>query len=233
MRPARASRRLLRQPIVRRRPCRGSSLIGPPGPVNVTPLKGSRGSSLNQSCRTSGEDSRTASAAGAERISLRCADNSAEEKQTAATTSQHRVARLIFVVTNSPGAVRLQRWAWRLRTPGRRTSRCAVREHEEAHGRGLRARLMSRSTSSRLCRELRHTRSGCRRAGTASLGPRGHVTTRPPAAPGRAQLYQFSTRANTSGATIVASDSMMNFGVLTASLPQVIFSLGSAPEYEP
>ena len=53
------------------------------------------------------------------------------------------------------------------------------------------------------------------------------------AAAPRAQPYQFSTRANTSGATMVASDSMMNFGVFTASLPQVIFSLGSAPEYEP
>ena len=54
-----------------------------------------------------------------------------------------------------------------------------------------------------------------------------------PPRPDERQLYQFSTRAKTSGATIVASDSMMNFGVFTASLPQVIFSLGSAPEYEP
>jgi hypothetical protein len=46
-------------------------------------------------------------------------------------------------------------------------------------------------------------------------------------------IYQFRTRAKTSGATIVASDSMMNFGVLTSSLPHVIFSLGSAPEYDP
>jgi hypothetical protein len=36
-----------------------------------------------------------------------------------------------------------------------------------------------------------------------------------------------------SGATIVASDSMMYFGVSTLSLPQVIFSLGTAPEYDP
>jgi hypothetical protein len=36
-----------------------------------------------------------------------------------------------------------------------------------------------------------------------------------------------------SGATIVASDSMMNFGVEAESLPQVIFSFGTAPEYEP
>jgi len=39
--------------------------------------------------------------------------------------------------------------------------------------------------------------------------------------------------ANTSGATMLASDSMMYFGVSMASLPHVIFSLGTAPEYEP
>jgi len=43
-------------------------------------------------------------------------------------------------------------------------------------------------------------------------------------------LYSPSTQANTSGATIVASDSMMNFGVAAPSLPQVIFSFGTAPE---
>ena len=36
-----------------------------------------------------------------------------------------------------------------------------------------------------------------------------------------------------SGATMVASDSIMNFGVAAESLPQVIFSLGTAPEYDP
>ena len=36
-----------------------------------------------------------------------------------------------------------------------------------------------------------------------------------------------------SGTTIVASDSMTNFGVSTPSLPHVIFSLGTAPEYDP
>ena len=36
--------------------------------------------------------------------------------------------------------------------------------------------------------------------------------------------------AKTSGATIAASDSMMNFGVSPASLPHVIFSFGTAPE---
>ena len=39
--------------------------------------------------------------------------------------------------------------------------------------------------------------------------------------------------AKIKGATIVASDSMMNFGVFIPSLPQVIFSLGTAHEYEP
>ena len=38
------------------------------------------------------------------------------------------------------------------------------------------------------------------------------------------------TYAKISGATIVASDSMMYFGVSAPSLPQVIFSLGTAPE---
>ena len=33
-----------------------------------------------------------------------------------------------------------------------------------------------------------------------------------------------------SGATMVASDSMTKRGVSTLSLPQVIFSLGTAPE---
>jgi hypothetical protein len=39
-----------------------------------------------------------------------------------------------------------------------------------------------------------------------------------------------STYAKTSGATIEASDSIMYFGVSTPSLPQVIFSFGTAPE---
>lgn len=42
--------------------------------------------------------------------------------------------------------------------------------------------------------------------------------------------YWPSTQAKISGATIVASLSTMNFGVLPASLPQVIFSFGTAPE---
>ncbi len=36
--------------------------------------------------------------------------------------------------------------------------------------------------------------------------------------------------ANISGATMVASDSIMYLGVSMPSLPQVIFSLGTAPE---
>jgi hypothetical protein len=43
-------------------------------------------------------------------------------------------------------------------------------------------------------------------------------------------FYHPSTCAKISGATMVASDSMMNLGVFTPSLPQVIFSFGTAPE---
>jgi hypothetical protein len=46
-------------------------------------------------------------------------------------------------------------------------------------------------------------------------------------------VYQPRILANISGAQIVASDSMTNFGVSAASLPHVIFSFGTAPEYEP
>ena len=42
--------------------------------------------------------------------------------------------------------------------------------------------------------------------------------------------YQLRTYANINGATIVASDSTINLGVSGANLPQVIFSLGTAPE---
>ena len=45
--------------------------------------------------------------------------------------------------------------------------------------------------------------------------------------------YCFNIQANISGATIVASLSTINFGVLISNLPQVIFSFGTAPEYEP
>lgn len=43
-------------------------------------------------------------------------------------------------------------------------------------------------------------------------------------------IYFPNTMANTNGATMVASDSMINLGVSMPSLPQVIFSLGTAPE---
>src|SRR5213075_2134258 len=45
--------------------------------------------------------------------------------------------------------------------------------------------------------------------------------------------HQPNTFAKTNGATIVASDSITNRGVSTFSFPHVIFSLGTAPEYEP
>ena len=48
-----------------------------------------------------------------------------------------------------------------------------------------------------------------------------------------AMPHQPRTYANTSGATIDASLSMMNFGVVSPSLPHVIFSFGTAPEYDP
>ncbi len=42
-------------------------------------------------------------------------------------------------------------------------------------------------------------------------------------------IHQPRTCAKINGATIVASDSMMNLGVFTPSFPQVIFSFGTAP----
>ena len=49
----------------------------------------------------------------------------------------------------------------------------------------------------------------------------------------RVRVYQPRTFANTSGATMVASDSIINRGVVERSLPHVIFSFGTAPEYDP
>jgi hypothetical protein len=46
----------------------------------------------------------------------------------------------------------------------------------------------------------------------------------------RFALYHPRTQANMRGATIVASDSMIYLGVSSDSLPQVIFSFGTAPE---
>ena len=45
--------------------------------------------------------------------------------------------------------------------------------------------------------------------------------------------YQPRMYANIKGAQIVASDSTMYEGVVVDNLPQVIFSFGIAPEYEP
>ena len=45
--------------------------------------------------------------------------------------------------------------------------------------------------------------------------------------------HQPRILAKMRGVTIVASDSMMNFGVSTLSFPHVIFSFGTAPEYDP
>jgi hypothetical protein len=42
--------------------------------------------------------------------------------------------------------------------------------------------------------------------------------------------YHFNNHAKISGATMVASLSTINLGVSIASFPQVIFSLGTAPE---
>lgn len=42
--------------------------------------------------------------------------------------------------------------------------------------------------------------------------------------------YCPSIHAKINGATIVASLSTINFGVFMSSLPQVIFSFGTAPE---
>src|SRR6476646_11900226 len=49
----------------------------------------------------------------------------------------------------------------------------------------------------------------------------------------RCRRHQPKILAKTSGATMVASDSITNLGVSTFSFPHVIFSLGTAPEYEP
>ncbi len=70
------------------------------------------------------------------------------------------------------------------------------------------------------------------------LSPPQQAPPNPPEAyseGGSKSKYRYHPRiqANMSGATMEASDSMMNFGVSTPSFPHVIFSLGTAPEYEP
>ena len=72
--------------------------------------------------------------------------------------------------------------------------------------------------------------------GARSLGAslqRLGMGPRPLAIAARGTDHQPRTFAKISGATIVASDSMMNRGLSTLSFPHVIFSLGTAPEYEP
>ena len=64
-------------------------------------------------------------------------------------------------------------------------------------------------------------------------GPTLRGEVRGPRVGGARAGYWPSTQAKTSGATIVASLSMMNLGVSMPSLPHVIFSFGTAPEYEP
>jgi hypothetical protein len=46
----------------------------------------------------------------------------------------------------------------------------------------------------------------------------------------RPAVYHPKTQEKIKGTTIVASDSIINFGVSSESLPQVIFSFGTAPE---
>ena len=73
-------------------------------------------------------------------------------------------------------------------------------------------------------------------SGSAShcrIKPQVDATEASSACRARLRAHHPSTQAKTRGATIDASDSMMNFGVESASFPQVIFSLGTAPEYEP
>ena len=78
----------------------------------------------------------------------------------------------------------------------------------------------STATGHRLARRLHG-------AGKARLAPRERQAKWRRAARGH---HSPSTHAKINGAQIVASLSMMNFGVVAASLPQVIFSFGTAPE---
>jgi len=66
----------------------------------------------------------------------------------------------------------------------------------------------------------------CSRTHHAMLPGRGREAT----TESNHKSYHFSKYAKISGATMEASDSMMYFGVSLPSLPQVIFSFGTAPE---
>ena len=82
-------------------------------------------------------------------------------------------------------------------------------------------------------------RSAARRSGSTGRLARldAESRTRAAEAPGTAlrarEGYMSSRYAAISGKTMVASDSITKRGVSTASLPQVIFSPGGAPLYEP
>ena len=74
--------------------------------------------------------------------------------------------------------------------------------------------------------------AGARRHGVTDRGAstRPGVNTIGATPPRRGADQSFSTYAKISGATMLASELMKNLGVSTASLPQVIFSFGGAPE---
>ena len=88
---------------------------------------------------------------------------------------------------------------------------------------------LSRTLASRVTTMRRNGKGRTRSGSRAPM--RGVANDSPPhdAPP----CYCPITSAKTSGATIDASDSMMKRGVSAPSLPHVIFSLGTAPEYEP
>ena len=79
-------------------------------------------------------------------------------------------------------------------------------------------------------------RLGGRPLGTSlqrvGMGPRPLAIAGPDAIV-RELGHQPRTFAKSNGATIVASDSITNRGVSTLSFPHVIFSFGTAPEYDP
>ncbi len=62
------------------------------------------------------------------------------------------------------------------------------------------------------------------------VNPSGRTTPRGAVRPPAGSAYIPRIWAKMSGATMEASDSMMYFGVSMPSFPQVIFSLGTAPE---
>ena len=99
-------------------------------------------------------------------------------------------------------------------------------------GRDLHRRARRRLRKDEVSR--RRARRGARRHARDQARARSPQPDEPGQDRGPASRTTSPARsANTSGATIVASDSMMYLGVSTPSLPHVIFSFGTAPEYEP